>query len=79
LLAGRDDLDGAQRALERLLREDACRESAHRLLMRCFARRGQRDLVARQFRRCSARLDSDLEITPSAETVTLFRTLTGGN
>jgi DNA-binding SARP family transcriptional activator len=78
LHAERGDLDGAQRALERLLREDGCRESAHRLLMTCFARRGQRDLVARQFQRCIARLDADLEITPSAATVELFHTLTRG-
>ena len=76
LLAEQGDVDGAQHALERLLREDACRESAHRLLMSCFARRGQRDLVARQFQRCTARLDADLEIAPSAETVELFHTLT---
>lgn len=76
LLAERGDVDGAQHTLERLLREDGCRESAHRLLMSCFARRGQRDLVARQFQRCAARLDTDLEITPSAETVDLFRALT---
>jgi DNA-binding SARP family transcriptional activator len=76
LLAARGDLDGAQRALEMLLRDDGCRESAHRLLMTCHARRGQRDQVARQFHRCVARLDADLEITPSAETVDLFHTLT---
>ena len=76
LLAEQGDVDGAQHALERLLREDGCRESAHRLLMRCFACRGQRDLVARQFQRCAARLDADLDITPSAETVDLFHALT---
>jgi DNA-binding SARP family transcriptional activator len=76
LLMERGDIDGAQRTLERLLRKDGCRESAHRLLMSCFARRGQRDLVARQFQRCIARLQADLDITPSTETVDLFRTLT---
>jgi DNA-binding SARP family transcriptional activator len=79
LRAERGDLDGAQRALERLLREDGCRESAHRLLMSCFARRGQRDLVARQYQRCTARLDEELDITPSAETVDLFRELTSAS
>ena len=78
LLADRGDLNGAQRALEMLLRDDGCRESAHRLLMTCYARRGQRDQVARQFQRCAARLDADLEITPSAETIDLFRALTSG-
>ena len=76
LLVERGELDRAQYALDRLLREDGCRESAHRLLMSCFARRGQRDMVARQFQRCTARLDADLGITPSDETVDLFRTLT---
>jgi DNA-binding SARP family transcriptional activator len=70
------DLDGAQGALDRLLREDACRESAHRLLMGCFARRGQGDLVARQYQRCSASLAADLDITPSPATTELYRTLT---
>lgn len=79
LRAERGDLDGAQRALERLLREDGCRESAHRLLMSCFARRGQRDLVARQYQRCTARLDAELDIAPSAETVDLFRELTSAS
>jgi DNA-binding SARP family transcriptional activator len=76
LLAALGDLDGAQRALEALLRDDGCRESAHRLLMTCYARRGQRDQVARQFQRCVTRLETDLEITPSAETVDLFHVLT---
>jgi DNA-binding SARP family transcriptional activator len=76
LLAVRGDLDGAQRALELLLRADGCRESAHRLLMTCYARRGQRDQVARQFQRCVTRLEADLEITPSTETVDLFHALT---
>jgi len=70
------DLDGAQGALERLLREDSCRESAHRLLMGCFARRGQGDLVARQYQRCTASLAADLDITPSPATTDLYRTLT---
>ena len=76
LLLDAGDVDEAQHALERLLREDGCRESAHRLLMSCFARRGQRDLVARQFQRCRTRLATELDITPSAETFDLFRELT---
>ena len=76
LLAARGDLDGAQRTLGLLLRDDGCRESAHRMLMTCYARRGQRDQVARQFQRCVTRLETDLEVTPSAETVDLFRALT---
>jgi DNA-binding SARP family transcriptional activator len=70
------DLPGAEQAARRLLGEDACREDAHRLLMVCYARQDQGDLVARQFRRCTARLRADLEIDPSPETVRLYRRLT---
>jgi DNA-binding SARP family transcriptional activator len=76
LLLRGTDLDGAQTVLEQLLREDGCRESAHRLLMGCFAHRGQCDLVARQYQRCTARLAAELGIMPSAETTGLFHTLT---
>lgn len=76
LLLRGSDLDGAQAVLERLLREDGCRESAHRLLMGCFAHRGQCDLVARQYQRCTARLAAELGIMPSGETTGLFHTLT---
>jgi DNA-binding SARP family transcriptional activator len=76
LLLRGSDLDGAQAVLEQLLREDGCRESAHRLLMGCFADRGQGDLVARQYQRCSARLAAELGIAPSEETSGLFHALT---
>ncbi len=63
------DVGGAEIQLRRLLRNDACRESAHRLLMSCFAHRGQRDLVVRQFRRCVAVLQGELEVEPSPQTI----------
>jgi len=69
------DLAGAEQSLQRLLRSDGCRESAHRLLMHCFASRGQRDLVARQYQRCVASLHGELDITPSPQTVELFHQL----
>jgi DNA-binding SARP family transcriptional activator len=70
------DVDAAQYAAQRLLDEDSCRESAHRLLMACHARRNQRDQVVRQYRRCVAQLHDELDIAPSAETVRLFQQLT---
>jgi DNA-binding SARP family transcriptional activator len=66
------DVGGAELSLRRLLRHDACRESAHRLLMSCFAHRGQRDLVVRQYRRCVAVLQGELDVDPSPQTVELF-------
>jgi DNA-binding SARP family transcriptional activator len=70
------DIDGAQHALQRLLWEDGCRESAHRLLMVCYARRNQRDSIVRQFRRCTRTLKEELDVAPSDETVRLYRQLT---
>jgi DNA-binding SARP family transcriptional activator len=69
------DLAGAEHSLQQLLRSDGCRESAHRLLMHCFASRGQRDLVTRQYQRCVATLRGELDITPSPQTVDLFHQL----
>ncbi|SRR6266568_1255106 len=81
LLAGlhldRGEVDAAQRAAQRLLDEDGCRESAHRLLMACYARQNQRDQIVRQYRRCVTKLHDELDIAPSTETVRLFRELTG--
>lgn len=72
----RGDVAAAEVAAQRLLEEDPCREAAHRLLMLVFAERGERDCVARQFRRCVDRLNNDLDVPPSAETVELYRSLT---
>jgi DNA-binding SARP family transcriptional activator len=72
----RGDIDASQRAARRLLDEDGCRESAHRLLMACYARQNQRDQIVRQYRRCVTRLHDELDIAPSSETVRLFRQLT---
>lgn len=75
LKVGIGDVPGAELAAQRLLRLDTCRESAHRLLMVCYARQSQLDLVARQFRRCTTQLRAELDIDPSAETVRLYREL----
>jgi DNA-binding SARP family transcriptional activator len=81
LLAGlhldRGEVDAAHRAAQRLLEEDSCRESAHRLLMVCHAHRNQRDRIVRQYRTCVRTLHDELDVAPSTETVHLFRQLTG--
>ena len=55
---------------------DPCYEAAHRLLMRCFAQQHQQQLVSRQYRLCAAALQDELDVSPTMETVQLFRTLT---
>jgi DNA-binding SARP family transcriptional activator len=52
-----------------------CSEAIHRLLMRCYASRHQRQLVSRQYRVCVAALRDELGISPSDETTQLFREL----
>ncbi len=76
LFLDRGDVDAAQRAAQRLIDQDGCRESAHRLLMTCHARRNQRDQIVRQYRRCVTKLHDELDVAPSTETVRLFRQLT---
>jgi DNA-binding SARP family transcriptional activator len=55
---------------------DPCYEAAHRLLMRCYARQNQQQLVSRQYRHCAAALHDELDVSPTTETVQLFRSLT---
>ena len=55
---------------------DPCYEAAHRLLMRCYARQNQQQLVSRQYRLCAAALQDELDVSPTTETAQLLRTLT---
>jgi DNA-binding SARP family transcriptional activator len=55
---------------------DVCRESAHRLLMRCYAAQGQQHLVWRQLQLCTMALRRELGAAPTTETVGLAHELT---
>jgi len=70
------DFGAATDAARRVLREDVCRESAHRLLMRCYSQQNQRSLVARQFQFCINALQKEFSLSPTDETVSLFHALT---
>jgi DNA-binding SARP family transcriptional activator len=70
------DLDAAVQFGQLALSADQCYESVHRLLMRCYALQHQQQLVARQYRSCSAALQDELGVCPGADTVELFRQLT---
>ncbi len=72
-----DELSVAIALGEDVLRTDPCRESAHRLLMRCFALQQQGQLVARQYRRCHEALGRELGLRPAGETRRLYQELTG--
>jgi DNA-binding SARP family transcriptional activator len=55
---------------------DQCCEPAHRLLMRCYALQHQQQLVGRQYQLCSTALHAELGVSPGADTVRLFHSLT---
>jgi DNA-binding SARP family transcriptional activator len=56
---------------QRILERDACREDAHRRLMRCYARQGQPQLALRQYRACAAALRAELKVDPAPATTRL--------
>ncbi len=56
----------------RLLAHDPCREDAHRLVMRCYVRQGQRAQALRQFRLCETALRQEFDTVPEQETQSLF-------
>ena len=56
----------------RLLGHDPCREDAHRLIMRCYVRRGERAQALHQYRLCAEILRAQFAATPEPETVALF-------
>lgn len=74
----RGDLAKAVQAAERALTTDHCRESAHRLLMRCYAQQQQQHLVSRQLQLCVTTLREELDVAASALTFRLFEELTTG-
>jgi DNA-binding SARP family transcriptional activator len=70
------DPGAAEDEAQRALATDPCRESSHRLLMRCYARRHQHHLVSRQLQICAAALKQELGISPAPETLQVCETLT---
>jgi DNA-binding SARP family transcriptional activator len=58
------------------LSSDSCCEPVHRLLMRCHAAENKQQLVTRQYRLCVDALHDELDVSPGAETLRLFRELT---
>jgi len=56
----------------RLLASDPCREDAHRLVMRCHVRLGERSQAFRQYQTCERMLSEEFGVHPEPLTVSLF-------
>ncbi|MBA3946482.1 MAG: winged helix-turn-helix domain-containing protein [Herpetosiphonaceae bacterium] len=57
---------------QRLLTSDPCREDAHRLVMRCNVRLGERAQALRQYQLCTRILRDEFDAAPERATVTLY-------
>jgi TolB-like protein len=64
---------------ERLLALDPTVEAAHRAMMRLHAAAGGRSAVVKQYRRCRAALQNELQVEPEAATEALYAELVGGD
>jgi len=62
-------------ACYRVLEKDRCHEESYRLLMRCYARMGQRGRALRQYRLCETALLGEYGTVPSPETRALYEDL----
>lgn len=67
-----DDYAMAQECLWRLLARDPYREDAHRLVMRCYVRCGERAAALHQYQVCANLLRDEFDAAPEPETVALF-------
>lgn len=61
---------------QKVLARDICHQEAHRRLMRCYLAQGQRHLAVRQYQACVQALKEELDLTPSEDTVALYRRIT---
>ncbi len=63
---------------ELILDRDDCREDAHRLLMRCYARQGAPPLALRQYQACVDALRKELDVHPATMTTQLYEQIRRG-
>jgi len=73
LYTERRELQQAIELYQRLLTLDQYREAAHRGLMNCYYRLGNRAAAIRQYQTCAEALREDLGLSPTKETETLYR------
>jgi LuxR family maltose regulon positive regulatory protein len=77
LYVGREALAQAIELYQRLLAQDPYREIAHRELMRCYHRLGDRAAAIWQYQTCSRILREELGLSPMPETEDLYRQIIG--
>ena len=77
LHAGRGRLNRAIKEYQQLVIQDPYREPAHRELMRCLYRLGDRATAVRQYQSCAQILREDLGLSPSPETEALYLKIIG--
>jgi predicted ATPase/DNA-binding SARP family transcriptional activator len=68
----------AAETYHRLIEHDSLQEVAHRELMRCHARQGERSQALRHYQVLAALLHQELQACPAPETVDLFERLRNG-
>ena len=56
----------------RLLVADPCREDAHRMVMRCYVRQGERAQALHQYRVCASLLRAEFDAAPELATEDLY-------
>jgi DNA-binding SARP family transcriptional activator len=69
---GRQNYAACLNVVQRVLASDPCREDAHRLVMLCHLRSGERAQALRQYRLCQAMLRAEFDAEPEQETTQLF-------
>jgi DNA-binding SARP family transcriptional activator len=72
---GRGDHSAAVLVGRRVLTADPCHEHVHRNLMACYAAMGQRHLALAQYQRLTTVLWETFEVSPSADSVSLYESL----
>jgi LuxR family maltose regulon positive regulatory protein len=77
LHAARGDLQRAIQEYQQLVAQDPYREAAHRQLMRCHYRLGDRAAAIRQYQDCRQILRDDLGLSPEPETEALYLQIIG--
>jgi DNA-binding SARP family transcriptional activator len=77
LYAGWGKLQRAVKEYEQLVAQDPYREPAHRELMRCHYRLGDRVAAIRQYQSCIQILREDLGLNPTTETEELYLQIIG--
>jgi len=69
---GKEDIQKACELADRLVALEPWSESSHRVLMRLLAACGKRSSALKQYHACAQILESELGVSPTPETISLF-------